>query len=99
MAQAAWLVTLSPHTSGQILAIYLVTFVIGVGGLHHSIAGTNEWLIAAFVGNDVTLGAGLRFTGLALIGNTIGGTIFVAILNYVHIRGSQGAIEHGAGQS
>ena len=54
MAQAAWLVTSSAHTSGQILAIYGVTFVIGVGGLHHSIAGTNEWLIASFVSEHGT---------------------------------------------
>ncbi len=89
MALAAWLVLASPHVSGQILCIYVVTFVIGVGGLHHSIAGSTEWLVALFLGNKVTLAEGIRFTSMALFGNMIGGSIFVATLNYVHIRGSQ----------
>ncbi len=89
MAVAAWLTVASPHASGQIMCIYMVTFVIGIGGLHHSIAGSTEWLVAMFTGDQVTLAAGARFTGLALLGNLIGGSVFVATLNYVHIRGSQ----------
>jgi formate/nitrite transporter FocA (FNT family) len=89
MAQAAWLVSASPQTSGQFMSIYAVTFVIGAGGLHHSIAGTGEWLTGAFLSSEITIGAGARFTGLALVGNLIGGSIFVAILNYVHIRASR----------
>ena len=31
----------------------------------------------------------LRYIGLALLGNLIGGSVFVATLNYAHIRETQ----------
>ena len=86
MARVAWLVLGTPATSGQILFVYIVTFLIGVGGLHHSIAGAVEILTALLVGNEFTLGQAAQFIGVALLGNLIGGSIFVAILNYIHIR-------------
>ena len=89
MAQGAWLVLGTPATSGQILAVYIVTFLIGIGGLHHSIAGAIEMLTALLVGNEFILAQAARFIGVALLGNLIGGSIFVAILNYTHIRRTQ----------
>ena len=89
MAQGAWLVLGTAATSGQIRAVYIVTFLIGIGGLHHSIAGAAEILTALLIGNEFTLAQAARFVGVALLGNLIGGSIFVAILNYIHIRKSQ----------
>jgi formate/nitrite transporter FocA (FNT family) len=89
MAQGAWLVLGTPHTTGQILSIYMVTFVIGIGGLHHSIAGAVEMFIAMLVDEQFTAAQAVRFIGLALLGNTLGGSMFVAVLNYGHIRGTQ----------
>lgn len=89
MAQGAWLVLGTPATSGQILSVYIVTFLIGIGGLHHSIAGAVEMLTALLVGNEFTYVQAAHFVGVALLGNLIGGSIFVAILNYTHIRRTQ----------
>ena len=54
MAQGAWLVLGTPATSGQVLSVYIVTFLIGIGGLHHSIAGAVEILTALLIGNEFT---------------------------------------------
>ncbi|MEJ2580240.1 MAG: formate/nitrite transporter family protein [Acidobacteriota bacterium] len=89
MALGAWLIMATPPTVSQIVSIYIVTFLIGLGGLHHSIAGAVE-IFAAVLASDEFGGAQvLRFLSLALLGNLIGGSLFVASLNYAHIRESR----------
>lgn len=89
MAQGAWILLATPPQSSQILCIYIVTFLIGVGGLHHSIAGSAEAFIAVFISESFGIVSALRFVGIALLGNLIGGSVFVALLNYAHIRKTQ----------
>lgn len=86
MALGAWLVGSSPRTIAQIVVIYIVTFVIGLGGLHHSIAGSVEMFAAMFVSSEFTLAMAFEFISVALLGNLVGGSCFVALLNYAHIR-------------
>jgi formate/nitrite transporter FocA (FNT family) len=86
MALGAWLVGSSPRTIAQIAAIYIVTFLIGIGGLHHSIAGSVEMFAAMFLSSEFTPAMAVRFVSIALIGNLVGGSCFVALLNYAHIR-------------
>ncbi len=89
MAQGGWLLHSGGQMSGQIMSIYLVTFLIGVGGLHHSIAGSAEVFAAMLLGADISFSEMVRFIGVALLGNLIGGSLFVAVLNYTHIRSTQ----------
>lgn len=89
MALGAWLIVATPPSTSQLLSIYIVTFLIGLGGLHHSIAGAVEMFSALLLGNHFTLYQTTRFIGLALAGNLVGGSVFVALLNYGHIRESQ----------
>jgi formate-nitrite transporter family protein len=89
MALGTWLIQATPPTVSQILSIYFVTFLIGIGGLHHSIAGAVELFAGLFAGDQFTLAHVSRVIGLALFGNLVGGSIFVAFLNYGHIRQSQ----------
>ncbi len=89
MAIGAWLVLVSPPGFSQMLCIYIVTFLIGLGGLHHSIAGSVEILTAIYMSEHFTLLDGARFIGLSMVGNLIGGSIFVAGFNYSHIRKTQ----------
>jgi formate/nitrite transporter FocA (FNT family) len=86
MALGAWLVGTSSLTMGQIAVIYIATFLIGVGGLHHSIAGSVEMFTAMFLFEEFTLSMAVNFIAVALTGNLIGGSFFVALLNYGHIR-------------
>lgn len=89
MALGAWLVMATPPDSSQIKVIAIVTFLIGLGGLHHSIAGSAEMLTCLLISDQFTLTQGLRFTTIALLGNTVGGSVFVGVLNYAHIRRTQ----------
>jgi formate/nitrite transporter FocA (FNT family) len=44
---------------------------------------------AALASDEFAFTRVMRFIGLALFGNLIGGGLFVAVLNYGHIRESQ----------
>lgn len=89
MALGAWLVVATQPGLSQIVSIYIVTFLIGLGGLHHSIAGSVEMFAAILASDEFGLAQAARFTSLALVGNLIGGSFFVAVLNYAHIRETQ----------
>ena len=89
MALAAWITLSTPSTLSQIVIIYIVTFVIGIGGLHHSIAGSVEMFVGYFISENYTLADVGFFVSHALAGNLLGGSIFVALLNYGHIRQMQ----------
>lgn len=89
MALGAWLIMATPPNLSQIVCIYIVTFIIGIGGLHHSIAGSVEMFTAFFISDQFTLSEVVRFVVLAVLGNLVGGSIFVAVLNYGHIRKTQ----------
>ena len=91
MALGAWLVMATRPNLSQMISIYIVTFIIGIGGLHHSIAGSVEMFTAYFVSDKFTLVQVGRFVILAIFGNLVGGSIFVALLNYGHIRETQKA--------
>lgn len=86
MALGAWTILSTHSTTSQILCIYIVTFVIGLGGLHHSIAGSVELLVAYFTSDHFHMMDMLKAIAVVLLGNAIGGTVFVALLNYSHIR-------------
>ncbi len=89
MALGAWLAIFSPRMGTQMACIYIVTFLIGIGGLHHSIAGSAEMFSVLLLSDDFTMVQAARFIGLALGGNLIGGSCLVALLNYAHIRRTQ----------
>ncbi|MBM9514463.1 formate/nitrite transporter family protein [Desulfogranum marinum] len=89
MALGGWLVLVTSPALSQIVCIYIVTFLIGLGGLHHSIAGSVEMFTVLMVSDEYHILQGLKFIGLALVGNLIGGSIFVAGFNYSHIRRTQ----------
>jgi formate/nitrite transporter FocA (FNT family) len=84
---AGWLIALMvwllPSAgSARMFVIILITYVVAMGRLSHTIAGSVEAAYAVFTG-----GAGIRdylwgFLAPTLIGNTIGGVALVALLNH-----------------
>jgi len=88
MALGAWLVHATPPSVAQIVSIYIVTFLVGIGELHHSIMGTVEVALGVF-GDSVAAVDAARTIAIAIGGNLIGGSVFVALLNYGHIRRSR----------
>ncbi len=86
MGLLAWLVTAAGDTSSRIFIIILITSVIGIGGLHHSIVGSIEVFTGMIVSPGITLNDYLNCQLWATLGNLIGGVFFVAIIKYSHTR-------------
>ncbi|ERL54306.1 Formate/nitrite transporter family [Psychrobacter aquaticus CMS 56] len=80
MGMTAWLVTSARDTLSRIVLVSLITGSIGFLGLHHSIVGNIEIFSALLYGNTVSFWRYLLFLAVVLIGNTIGGVVFVAVL-------------------
>lgn len=85
MGMATWLSAASRDTIGRIVFVLLTTAAIGFGPFHHAILGTTEVLSAIVLGAGVAPAAFVPFIVFTTIGNVIGGTVFVALLNYGHI--------------
>ena len=80
MGVTAWLVTSARDTLSRIVLVTLITGSIGFLGLHHSIVGNIEIFSALLYGNTVSLARYLLFLAMILVGNTIGGVVFVAVI-------------------
>ena len=86
MGLLSWLVTSSQETMSRIFIVTLVTSVIGIGTLHHSVVGTIEVLSGVFIDPDISFVEFLVFLLWTTIGNIIGGVVFVALIKYSHIN-------------
>lgn len=86
MGLLGWMVASSTETISRIVAVALITFVIGLGGLAHCIAGAVAMFCAWFAeGTDVGFADVATFLAIATVGNTIGGAIFVGRVKYSYI--------------
>jgi formate/nitrite transporter FocA (FNT family) len=88
---AGWLIALMvwlmpAAASARFLVIVAVTWLIGVGELSHVIAGSAETAFAAMRGVIGWESYLLGFLLPALIGNSIGGIVFVAMLNHAQVK-------------
>jgi formate-nitrite transporter family protein len=84
---AGWLIALMvwllPVADTQKLwVIVLITYVVGVGGFSHIVAGSVESLYGVAVGVVAPASYLAGFLVPVFIGNTIGGILLVSLLNY-----------------
>jgi len=90
MGLLGWMVASATETISRIAVVALVTFVIGLGGLAHCIAGAVGVFCALMSEtSSVSLIDGLLYLLVATIGNTIGGSIFVGMLKYSYVVNGQ----------
>jgi formate-nitrite transporter family protein len=82
IALTAWLVSATSFTGAQIALIWLTTAPIAALDFRHSIAGSVEAFFAASTGITSWLAALGGFTVPAVLGNIVGGVVFVAMLNH-----------------
>jgi formate/nitrite transporter FocA (FNT family) len=88
---AGWLIALMvwllpAASSAKFVVIVAVTWLISVAQFSHVIAGSIEGAFAAIQG---AIGWDSYFFGFllpALIGNSIGGVVFVALLNHAQVK-------------
>jgi len=74
------------ESAGEVLMITFVTYMIGLGGFSHVVAGSTELFIVVLKG-EMAIGNAV-FGGIlpALVGNVIGGTVIFAALAYAQVR-------------
>lgn len=89
MGLLSWLISAGRDTISQIFLVWLVTTAIGLGGLHHAVAGTVEVLAGYFSAQGISLFDVGHFLIWTTLGNTIGGIVFVALIKYSHVVRSE----------
>lgn len=71
--------------SARVLVIILVTYVVGLGGFAHIIAGSVETMYLV-TGGEISLWDYMsRFMMPTLVGNTLGGVSLVPALNHAQV--------------
>ena len=85
IALVAWVVTASHWTIGQLVMVWLLTFVVGIGQFSHCIATSGE-ILCAVVAGVVSGGTYLHWLLFATMGNILGGVVMVSVLNYGQVR-------------
>lgn len=94
---AGWLIALMvwllPATQMRLLVIILITYIIGVSGFPHIVAGMVDAAFLLQAGETSVRDFFLAFFIPTLVGNIIGGVALVAVLNYgqvvPEIRGTE----------
>ncbi len=85
IALVAWVVTASHWTIGQLVMVWLLTFVVGVGKFAHCIVTSGEILSAVWAG-ALPVSTYLHWLLPATAGNIVGGVVIVSLLNYGQVR-------------
>lgn len=91
---AGWLIALMvwlmPFAeTGRVAIIIIITYLIGLGGFEHIIAGSVDAIYRVIL-TPTTVGFFFTcFFFPALLGNIVGGVAFVAILNHAQVRPEQ----------
>lgn len=89
MGLLSWLIASSQDTISRIVVVIIVTTVIGLGGLHHSIVGSIEVFAGLISSKAITLSDYMVFQVCATLGNAIGGVVFVSTIKYSHINAAE----------
>lgn len=83
MAAMVWLI--ASAGSAQVAIVTIMTYLIGIGGFAHVVAGTTESVTLVMHG-DLTWSAMLAgFTLPVLLGNIVGGTLLFALLSHAQV--------------
>jgi formate/nitrite transporter FocA (FNT family) len=86
MGLLSWLITSARDTISRILLVTLITTVIGIGGLHHSIVGSIETFTAWITSVEVIWRDYFHVQIWATLGNILGGVVFVAFIKFSHVK-------------
>ncbi|MCM4156820.1 formate/nitrite transporter family protein [Gramella sp. AN32] len=82
MGLLSWLLTSAKDTVSQIIMIFLITGMMAFTGLHHSIIGNIEIFAGMLVSSKISFTDYVYVESMAILGNAIGGAVFVALLKY-----------------
>lgn len=74
------------ESAGEVLMIVIVTYIIGLGGMSHVVAGSTELFILVANGEISLVAAVVEGILPTLAGNVLGGTGIFAALTYAQVR-------------
>ncbi|MGE5469044.1 MAG: formate/nitrite transporter family protein [Ignavibacteria bacterium] len=83
MATMAWL--LPGAGPAQFAVVVLLTYLIGVGGFAHIVAGSAESFLLVVSGELGIVPMAVQFALPVLLGNVIGGTVLFALISYAQV--------------
>jgi formate/nitrite transporter FocA (FNT family) len=90
VALMAWLVASTKNTGAQAALIWLTTAPIAAFDFRHSIAGAVEAFYLALAGASGWRQAWAGFIVPAVLGNILGGVLFVALINHGQVAAGRG---------
>ncbi len=82
MGLLGWLLTSARESIARIMLIILVTIIIGFANLHHCVVGSVEVLSALWLEESVSWSDYLQFLWPSVVGNILGGALFVSVLKF-----------------
>ena len=85
VASMVWLNHAARDSTTRFFIVFAIMFLVPAADLFHCIIGACEALFLVFQGEAGLLDAG-RFFGAVVVGNTVGGVLLVALLNYSQTR-------------
>lgn len=88
IALVAWLVSGSHSITGSVMLIWLLTFVVGLGGFAHCIATSGE-ILAAILDHQLAFSRYFSWLAPATLGNICGGVLLVTLLEYGQVKGGE----------
>ncbi|MGA8806499.1 MAG: formate/nitrite transporter family protein [Thermoanaerobaculia bacterium] len=83
IAMMVWLLPFAE--SARVWVIIIITYLVGLGGFSHVIAGSIETMYLAFIGRISWLDCVNSYIAPSLLGNTIGGVALVAAINHAQV--------------
>lgn len=86
IAGMVWLIHAARDTAARVLVIFALTYAVGAAELTHCIVGSAETLFVVFRGEESLWAFFTHFLAPATLGNTVGGVVLVALLNYSQTR-------------
>lgn len=89
VAGMVWIIHAVRDSITRFLAVFLIMYLIPTAGLYHCIVGACEGLYLVFTGHAGLFDVIGVFFLPVLLGNTVGGVLLVAILNYGQTRDSR----------
>lgn len=82
MGHMSWLIVAARETVSQVIFVWVIGMIIGVGHLHHSITGTAEVVAGMASGKGIGLTDVLVFLTASTLGNAMGAVIFATLIRY-----------------
>jgi formate/nitrite transporter FocA (FNT family) len=86
VAGMTWIVHGVRNSTARLLVIWIFFYAVGAFDLVHCVAGTAEAAYAWWAGSVTLWSALVSFLLPAVLGNTVGGVVLVALLNFAQAR-------------